>query len=70
MERSNPFPRLSYGRRLCPWLARGEICHERCYVEGVTYLAGQLGRCVRCREQQLAEGLKEEEVVDQGYMMR
>ena len=39
LVRSNQFPRKSCGRKLCPWMARGEECMERCYVEGVTYLA-------------------------------
>ena len=64
LVRSNPFPRSSCGRELCPWLARGEECAERCYQEGVTYLS----RCKRCREEQLVEGVREEEVVDQVYI--
>ena len=40
--RLNPLPKLSCGRRLFHWLARGESCKEGCYVEGVTYL----GRCM------------------------
>ena len=64
LVKSNPFPRKSCGRALCPWLAKGEGCKERCFREGVTYL----GRCSRCRKRQLEEGVKEEDVVDTVYI--
>ena len=38
LTRSNPFPRPSCGRLLCPWVARGEECEERCYKENVCYV--------------------------------
>ena len=64
LVKSNVFPRESCGRLLCPWLARGESCRERCYTEGVTYV----GRCKRCREKQLEEGVLEKDVVDEVYI--
>ena len=64
LVKSNQFLRKSCGRKLCPWLARGEDCQERCYLEGVTYLA----RCRRCRQRQVQEGVEEREIVDQCYI--
>ena len=64
LVKSNSFPRQTCGRPLCPWLARGENCMERCYREGVSYL----GRCRRCREKQLEEGVLEEDIVDEVYI--
>ena len=60
LVKSNVFPRKSCGRLMCPWLARRESCMERCYTEGYT-----VGRCRRCREKQLEDGVLEKNVVDE-----
>ena len=66
LVRSNQFPRKSCGRNICPWMARGEDRLERCYVEGVTYLA----RCRICRDRQLQQGVKESDVLDECYIVK
>ena len=45
-------------------MVRGQDCQERCYVEGVTYLA----RCRRCKERQVLEGVQEDDIVDECYI--
>ena len=65
LVKSNPFPRVTCGRDLCPWVRRGESCKERCYREGVGYVA----RCKECRRKQVEEEEKEEsQVEDQVYI--
>ena len=64
LVKSNNFPRQSCGRPLWPWQAKGEKCRERCYREGVTYI----GRCRRCREWQMEEGVSEKDIVDEVYI--
>ena len=39
LTRSNPFPRETCGRQLCPWGARGDSCFDRCYRESICYVA-------------------------------
>ena len=64
LVRSNQFPRQTCARSLCPWVAQGEDCRERCFREGVTYSA----RCRRCRSKQISEGVAEEEIIDKVYI--
>jgi hypothetical protein len=58
LKRTNPFPKDTCGRALCPWLARGEDCSHRCYRESLCYVAF----CKQCRAQpaeQLAGGTEQ-----------
>ena len=64
LVRSNPLPRRSCGRPLCPWLRKGEECKMRCFQEGVGYLA----YCTRCHDAQLEEGKEEGDVVEEVYL--
>ena len=59
LSKANPFPRQSCGRHLCPWVARGEDCKERCYRESVCYIAF----CKVCRREASQE--EEEELHQQ-----
>ena len=47
LTKSNPFPRETCGRQLCPWVASGESCLERCYRESTCYVAF----CKICRRE-------------------
>ena len=59
LVKSNPRPRESCGRALCPYTRAGEECRERCYRENVGYM----GRCLRCAAKQREEGKEEKEIV-------
>ena len=64
LVRSDPLPRGSCGRHLCPWAKTEEQCKMRCYREGVGYV----GRCRRCYERQVGEeGREEQDVVLETY---
>ena len=52
LVRSDPLPRGSCGRPLCPWAKTEEECRMRCFREGVGYV----GRCRRCYLSQVKEG--------------
>ena len=59
----NPFHRPTCGRKLCPWVGRGEECREACYLEGAGYLAS----CKLCLEVQREQGVEEEHLVHSVY---
>ena len=59
LVKSNPRPRESCGRALCPYTRAGEKCRERCYRENVGYM----GRCLSCAAKQREEGKEEKEIV-------
>jgi hypothetical protein len=71
LKRTNPFPKDTCGRALCPWLARGENCAHRCYRESLCYVAF----CRQCRVQPAEQGSdtgggREEEsnITEQAYI--
>ena len=63
MMKSNPKPRESCGRVLCPYARAGAKCKEKCYKESVAYM----GRCLRCAEEQRQEGREEKDIEWQSY---
>ena len=64
LVKGNPFPRPSCGRNSCPWVGRQEDCKDRCYREGVGYLAS----CKICTSEQQAAGIEEDKIVHSVYV--
>ena len=63
LVKSNPRPRDSCGRALCPYASSGRKCRGRCYRESIAYM----GRCLRCAESQKQEGRQEDDIVWETY---